>query len=137
MLPPAPELQVQTQIRGLPQQGQLAAEPAFANVGQPVVIGGTGFEPNKAYPLYWSTVTGNRVAEPDGKSANVSLQKRQRTRRAGWSIGLSAPDDLGGVHKVRVEDRWRRRRPAPSGLRLRRCRSMSAAVRLERSSRST
>ena len=71
VLPVSPDKQVQSSIRGLPAQGDLKVEPRFANVGQPIVVSGEGFEPGKTYPLNWSTVTGNRVSGSGWKSSSA------------------------------------------------------------------
>ena len=45
VLPPPVEQQAQKEVRSLPAHGELFATPAFAGVGQLVVVKGTGLEP--------------------------------------------------------------------------------------------
>src|SRR5260370_22429230 len=66
VLPPAPERQVQTNVRGLPAESELMVSPRVSLVDQPVTVSATGFAPGKAYQLNWTTVTGNRVAAGGG-----------------------------------------------------------------------
>src|SRR5262249_30562898 len=66
VLPPAPEQQAQTNVRGLGAEGELVVTPRFSLVGQPVTASTTGLEPGKTYQLNWTTVTGNRVAAGGG-----------------------------------------------------------------------
>lgn len=103
VLPPPPEEQLQASIRGLPEPGQLVAEPAFGIVGQPVTIRGSGLEPGRTYPMHWSTVTGNRVdgggwEEHERQIASVTADAAGR-----MEVKLDTPDDLGGAHTLRLE----------------------------------
>src|ERR1044071_6865856 len=49
VLPPPPERQAQSEVRRLAPAGHLIATPAFAGVGAPVVVSGSGFAPGKSY----------------------------------------------------------------------------------------
>ncbi|MBV9970909.1 MAG: hypothetical protein JO228_13065 [Xanthobacteraceae bacterium] len=118
VLPAAPPQQRQGEVRRLPPPGELVASPAFAGVGQPVVVEGLGFAPGKAVALNWTTVTGNRI----GGGQVSSIQSRMTTgsgdrpAAGGWeersrvvaeatadatgrvAFRFETPDDLGGSH---------------------------------------
>src|SRR5262249_3628912 len=66
ILPPPPEQQAQTNVRTLPEAGELVVTPRFSLVDQPMTVSGTGLEPGKTYQLNWTTVTGNRVGAGGG-----------------------------------------------------------------------
>ena len=87
VLPPPPEQQAQTNVRGLPAPGDLVVTPPFSLVDQPVVVSGSGFEPGKTYQLNWTTVTGNRVAAGGGgwEESSRSSRKLGRAPPARWS----------------------------------------------------
>jgi hypothetical protein len=103
ILPLPPEQQAQASVRGLPQQGDLRVEPAFATVGPPITVAGAGFEPGETYPLHWSTVTGNRVSG-DGWEEHERVVAEASADQSGRLVfHLNAPDDLGGNHNLRAE----------------------------------
>ncbi len=104
VLPPAPAEQTQASIRGLPAQGDLKVEPAFATVGQPIVISGEGFTPGKTYSLNWSKVTGNRVSGSGWEESETVIAEATADASGKLAYNLATPDDLGGVHNLRVED---------------------------------
>ena len=104
VLPPPPERQAQTSVRGLPAPSDLVVTPPFSLVDQPVVVSGSGFEPGKTYQLNWTTVTGNRVAAGGGgweessrshcgssgelrRRGGVRLQDTGRSRRVARPVG--------------------------------------------------
>lgn len=103
VLPPAPQDQAQTAVRGLPAPGDLKVEPAFATVGQPIVISGEGFEPGKTYPLHWSSVAGNRVSGSGWEEYERVVAEADADQSGKLEYRLAALDDLGGVHGLRVE----------------------------------
>jgi hypothetical protein len=105
VLPPAPEMQTQASVRGLPAQGDLAAEPAFATVGQPVTVTGGGFEPGKTYSLYWSTVTGNRVSGSGWDESERVIVDAAADASGKLAFSFDTPDDLGGPHGLRVDNK--------------------------------
>jgi hypothetical protein len=102
VLPAAAKKQALASVRGLPQQGDLTIEPAFATVGQPIVVAGAGFEPDKTYPLYWSTVTGNRVSGGGWEEHERIVAKATADASGRLAFHLDTPDDLGGIHNLRV-----------------------------------
>ena len=105
LLPPSPEQQAQTQVRGLPPPGDLTVTPAFSTVGQPLTVSGAGFEPGKAYELNWTTVTGNRVAAGGGgweESSKVVAEARADASGR-LEFRLKTPDDLGGSHDLWID----------------------------------
>src|SRR5437868_6538442 len=61
VLPAAPELQAQKNVRRLPAPGELVSAPHFSGVGEPVRVSGSGFDPGKTYKLNWTRVIGNRM----------------------------------------------------------------------------
>lgn len=103
VLPLPVEKQVQASVKGLPEQGELKVEPAFANVGQPIVVSGTGFEPGKTYPLNWSTVTGNRVSGSGWEERERVIAEAKADASGKLEYSINTPDDLGGIHNLRVD----------------------------------
>jgi hypothetical protein len=105
VLPPPPEQQAQTHVRGLPVPGDLAVSPSFTLVGQPVTVSGGGFEPGKTYELHWTTVTGNRVAAGGGGWEESSKVVAQGRADASGRVvfAFDTPDDLGGLHGLWVD----------------------------------
>ncbi len=103
VLPPAPEMQAQPSVKRLPAQGELVAEPAFATVGGTLTIAGEGFEPGKAYQLNWATVTGNRVSGSGWEESERVISEASADASGKLMFSFDAPDDLGGVHHVRVD----------------------------------
>jgi hypothetical protein len=103
VLPPPPAQQAQTEVRRLPPQGDLVATPAFAGVGQPAVVRGTGFEPGKTYQLNWNTVVGNRMTSAgwEEKARVIASGKADAAGRAEFHFDV--PDDLGGAHNLWIE----------------------------------
>ena len=104
-LPPPPERQVQENVRGLPEPGELVVSPRFSTVDQPVVVSGVGFEAGKSYQLHWTTVTGNRVAAGGGgweeSSKVIAEGKADPSGRV--EFRFNTPDDLGGLHGLWVD----------------------------------
>jgi hypothetical protein len=103
VLPPPPEMQAQTSVRGLPAQGDLAVEPEFAHVGQPVTVSGAGFEPGKTYALNWSTVSGNRVSGSGWDMSERVIAEAAADASGKVTFSVDTPDDLGGAHALRVD----------------------------------
>lgn len=103
VLPPSPEDQAQTTVRRLPPQGDLVAEPRFANVGEPVVVTAEGFEPNKTYTVNWTTVVGNRVSGSGFEEHSRPLLEATADADGKLSFGFDTPDDLGGAHTMWVD----------------------------------
>ena len=103
VLPPPPERQAQTNVRRLAPAGDLVAVPAFAGVGAPVVVSGSGFEPGKNYQLNWDTLVGNRMTAAgwETKPRTIAAAVADATGRA--EFHFKAPDDLGGAHNLWVE----------------------------------
>lgn len=102
VLPAPPGEQVQASVRGLPVSGDLTAEPAFATVGRPIAVGGSGFEPGRAYPLHWSSVTGNRVSGSGWEEHERIVAEATADPSGRLAFHLETPDDLGGIHELRV-----------------------------------
>jgi len=103
VLPVSPEEQAQASVRGMAEQGDLTVDPAFATVGQPIVVAGDGFEPGKRYPLHWSTVTGNRVSGSGWEEHERIVSEAVADTSGRLAFHLETPDDLGGSHALRVE----------------------------------
>ena len=102
LLPPPPESQVQASVRRLPPAGDLTVEPLFAHVGEPITISGSGFEPHKSYALNWSTVTGNRVSDSGWEESERVIAEAQADASGNLNYKLDTPDDLGGIHRLRI-----------------------------------
>jgi hypothetical protein len=103
VLPPPAAEQAQKVVRSLPPQGALVATPAFGTVGEPVTVTGAGFEPGKTYTLNWNTVVGNRMTSRgwEEQAREIAQAKADASGRVAFSF--KTPDDLGGVHNLRVE----------------------------------
>jgi hypothetical protein len=104
VLPPAPEAQVQTQVRNLPLAGALVATPPFAGIGQEVVVRGGGLAPGKSYTLDWGTLTGNRVGNSTWEELVRPIATATADARGDASFRFAVPDDLGGAHRITVKD---------------------------------
>jgi hypothetical protein len=105
VLPPPPEQQAQSSVRGLPAEGELVVTPRFSLVDQPVTVSATGFEPGKAYQLNWTTVTGNRVAAGGGgwEESSRPIAQAQADSAGRVDFRFKTPDDLGGAHGLWVD----------------------------------
>ncbi len=103
VLPPAPDKQVQASVRRLPAQGDLVAKPAFATVGKPITVSGSGFEPGKTYELNWTTVTGNRVSGSGWEETPRVVATAAADASGKLQFQLATPDDLGGAHNLLVD----------------------------------
>ena len=102
VLPMPVDEQIQAEIRDLPAQGELAVDPPFGIVGTPMLVRGEGFEPGKTYPLNWSTVTGNRVSGSGWEEHEQVISEAKADADGVLEFRLDTPDDLGGVHNLRV-----------------------------------
>jgi hypothetical protein len=103
VLPPSPAAQAQREVKRLPeQQGGLSVSPAFATVGTPVTVRGSGFAAGKSYELSWSTVVGNRVAGDGWGEAARLIASAKADQKGALEFRLAAPDDLGGLHALSV-----------------------------------
>ena len=105
VLPAPPERQVQANVRGLPELGDLIVSPRFSTVDQPVVVSGTGFEAGKGYQLNWTTVTGNRVAAGGGgwEQSSKVIAEGKADSAGRVEFRFNTPDDLGGLHGLWVD----------------------------------
>jgi hypothetical protein len=105
VLPPSPQAQAQTHVRGLSMPEDLVVTPSFSTVGEPVTVSGTGFEPDKPYRLNWTTVTGNRVAAGGGGWEESSKVIAESTADASGRLKFrfKTPEDLGGLHGLWVD----------------------------------
>jgi hypothetical protein len=102
VLPPSPEQQAQKSVRSLPTQGELVATPAFAGVGQPVVVKGDGFAPGETYKLDWTTVIGNRMSGRGWEEASREIAEAKADAAGQVVFHFATPDDLGGAHALSV-----------------------------------
>jgi hypothetical protein len=104
VLPPPISEQVQQSVRRLPEPGVLAVTPPFAAVGQRVAVTGAGFSPGKRYALGWTTVIGNRVGGHGWGEAARPVAETVADASGRAEFDFAAPDDLGGVHALTVEN---------------------------------
>jgi hypothetical protein len=104
VLPPSLEEQAQQSVRGLPAPGALAVAPAFAGVGQPVVVSGTGFAPRTSHALAWTTTIGNRVGGHGWNETSRPVAEAVADPSGRVEFHFAAPDDLGGAHALSVEN---------------------------------
>jgi hypothetical protein len=104
VLPPAPETQTQTHVDRLAAPGELVAAPAFAGIAQKITVSGKGFTPGKNYQLGWSTVTGNRIAGTGWDERTRPIAEAKADAAGAVAFTFAVPDDLGGAHRLTVED---------------------------------
>jgi hypothetical protein len=103
VVPPAPETQVQTAVRGLPAAGELEVSPAFSGIGAPVEVRAAGLEPGRSYALNWDAMRGNRVVAA-GYAIQSSVVAEAVADAGGEAVfAFAAPDDLGGAHGLWVD----------------------------------
>src|SRR6267154_2683725 len=103
VLPAAPELQAQKNVRRLPAPGELLSAPRFSGVGETVKVNGGGFEPGKIYKLNWTRVIGNRMTGQGGEDISVPVAEAKADASGRVEFALKTPDDLGGTHGLWVE----------------------------------
>jgi len=105
VLPPAPESQVQTRVRGVPDAAEFIVTPGFSIVDQPVLVSGSGFEPGKSYQLNWTTVIGNRVAAGGGgwEESSKVIAESDADSSGRVEFRFNTPDDLGGWHGLWID----------------------------------
>jgi len=104
VLPPAPARQVQTAVRRLPKPGALRAARPFSVVGEKLAVSAAGLAPGKSYRLNWATVTGNRVAGQGWQEASSVIASATADAKGRASFAFKTPDDLGGAHRLWLED---------------------------------
>ena len=103
ILPAAPELQAQKNVRRLPAPGELVSAPHFSGVGEPVKVSGSGFEAGKAYKLNWTRVIGNRMTGQGWEDISLPVAEAKADASGRVEFGFKTPDDLGGTHGLWVE----------------------------------
>src|SRR5579883_1323347 len=103
VLPPPAAQQAQTKVRSLQPKGDLTLEPAFAGVGEPVVVKAAGLEPGKTYKLNWSTVVGNRMSGNGWEEQGSVVAEATANASGEAKLGFKTPDDLGGQHNVWID----------------------------------
>ena len=105
VLPLPPERQTQTRVRGLPEAAELIVTPRFSIVDQPVLVSGSGFEPEKNYQLNWTTVIGNRVAPGGGgwEESSKVIAESKADSAGQVEFRFNTPDDLGGWHGLWID----------------------------------
>ncbi len=108
VLPPPAEDQIQRSLRNLPAPGALIVEPSFAGVGVPVVARGNGFTPGASYSLGFGAMTGNRVGGGGFDEASRNIAETTADKDGRVEFHFSAPDDLGGAHRLYVENQGAR-----------------------------
>jgi hypothetical protein len=104
VLPPPVLAQAQQSVRRLPAAGALAVAPAFAGVGDRVLVSGAGFTPGKHYQLAWTTTIGNRVGGHGWNEASRPVAEAATDSSGRLKFDFAAPDDLGGTHALSVGD---------------------------------
>jgi hypothetical protein len=102
-LPPPAQQQVQHHVRSLPAAGDLTAVPAFAGVGQPVVVKAPGLKAGETYKLNWSTVVGNRMSGQGWEEQGSVVAQATADAAGAAEFRFKTPDDLGGVHMLWVD----------------------------------
>ena len=70
-----------------------------------MTVSAEGFEPGKSYELNWSTVTGNRVSGSGWEESERVIAKAAADESGKLVFAIDTPDDLGGNHTLRVEDK--------------------------------
>jgi hypothetical protein len=104
ILPPPAAEQAQQSVRGLPALGALAVAPAFAAVGQRVMVSGAGFAPGKRYALGWTTIVGNRVGGHGWNESSSPVAEAVADPSGRLEFNFAVLDDLGGAHALTVEN---------------------------------
>jgi hypothetical protein len=104
VLPPPPEKQVQTSVRGLPSAGVLETSPRFSGIKKPVLVRAKGFKAGKTYQLNWTSVTGNRIVGSGWNEDSQVVAKAKADASGNVRFSFKAPDDLGGAHRLWVQD---------------------------------
>jgi len=104
VLPPPPEQQVQTHVRGLPTPGELIPSQPFSGINRPLTVRGTGFQGGKAFKLNWTSVTGNRVSGSGWEESSHVIANGTSDASGNLSFNFEVPDDLGGAHRIWVQD---------------------------------
>ncbi len=104
VLPPSPERQLQKSVRGLPAAGELITSPRFSGIERAVVTRGTGFRAGKNYKLNWTTVAGNRIVGPGWTEKSKVIKAATADASGNLKFSFKVPDDLGGTHKLWVQD---------------------------------
>jgi hypothetical protein len=97
ILPPPAAEQAQQSVRGLPALGALAVAPAFAAVGQRVMVSGAGFAPGKRYALGWTTIVGNRVGGHGWNESSSPVAEAVADPSGRLEFNFAVLDDLGGA----------------------------------------
>jgi hypothetical protein len=97
ILPPPAAEQAQPSVRGLPVPGTLAVAPAFATVGQRVMVSGAGFAPGKRYALGWTTIVGNRVGGHGWNESSSPVAEAVADPSGRLEFNFAVLDDLGGA----------------------------------------
>jgi hypothetical protein len=100
VMPPPPEQQALKSVRRLPPSGELVATPAFAGVGQPVVVKGSDFVPGKPVVLNWMTYIGNRITGRGWEEDSSKVAEATADASGNIAFYFNAPDDLGAAHTV-------------------------------------
>jgi hypothetical protein len=103
LLPAPPVQQVQTKVRSLPPKGDLALEPAFAGVGEPLKVKAAGLVPGKTFKLNWSTVVGNRMSGNGWEEQGRVVAEATANAAGEAQFSFKTPDDLGGQHNVWID----------------------------------
>jgi hypothetical protein len=103
MLPPASAAQSLKTVRSLPPQGELVATPAFSEVGQPIVVAGSGLEAGKTYKLNWNTAVGNRMTSAGWEESARVVAEARADGNGRAEFHFKAPDDLGGLHNLWID----------------------------------
>ncbi len=104
-LAPAPiAAQVQTHVRGLATPGALVATPAMGPVDTPLSVTAAGFTPGKTYTLEWASMSGNRVGGGGFADVAREIAEAKADAQGRLNFRLTAPDDLGGPHRLSVRD---------------------------------
>jgi len=101
--PPGPGAQT------LPRHGSAASEGTGPTVGvdhtsgpvgSPIALHASGFPPNAAVELRWSTVTGNRISGGGWDESERALTSTETDASGAFTLSFPTPDDLGGGHRI-------------------------------------
>ena len=88
----------------------LTTKPDVAPAGAALTVSGTGLPPSKAVTLVWMTANIRYVLDPKPDSVDyigrkvdkiaVALAKTTTNAAGGFSVGVKAPVDFGGLHDL-------------------------------------
>jgi hypothetical protein len=103
VLPKAPELQAQTNVRLPANPGDIVSSPRFSAVGEPIKVSTSGLEPNKTYKLNWTKSVGSRVSGRGWEEMSSAIAEAKADASGRIEFAFKTPDELGGTHGLWID----------------------------------